>query len=173
VSFRDPLADIGYAGSGADQVELNVASIGGSTATTGWQYAQVHLQVYYYCATGWCSGGATDWYTPWFTSGQTITPQQRPSVGVPRQDPSGRYYYYTYYAQTTWYDANRTVIGWERYYPTGGTVTPFTHGADTFYGSHDFACVGYAHNNHYCSFVGPVAASFSPTGQLYTLKAGW
>jgi hypothetical protein len=165
VTFSSPMARMGVYGPGQDSIQLDVNTVGASTAA-GKQYAQVHLHVYYSCAstTGWCSQGSQNLYTGWFYTQWDLSGQV---LSVPV--PTGRYY--TYVAETTWFNANNTIVGRETYYPTAGTLQSFQNG-QWYYGNRDFACVYYAYQNHACSPYGLARAPFSPTGTLYVLKAG-
>jgi hypothetical protein len=165
VSFKDPVANMGVYGSGQDNLQLLVGKVGASSAA-GQQYAQVYLRAYYSCSTGWCTAASTSVYTGWFSPGQSVD-FGGTFVGV--QVPTGRYY--TWVATTTWYNANRAVVGQETYYPTAGTTQWFST-TQWYDGSHDFACVAYAYQNGVCRPYGLAGSSFSPTGSLYTLYAG-
>ena len=162
VTFDSPKATMGYNTSGLNNLQLEIRTIGPS-AGAGTQYAQIHLHAYYSCTTGWCTAGQQNWTTIWFS-----TPLNVSSVAFSVAVPTGRYY--TYVAQTTWYNANRTIVGQETYYPTAGGMSVFTNG-QPYWGNNDFACVGYAVNRGVCRPWGRATASFSPTGNLYVLWA--
>jgi hypothetical protein len=163
MSFSDPVARLGVYGSAEDSVQLDVNTVSASSGA-GQQYAQIHLHVYYSCTAGWCNAGSQNWYTGWFYTQWDLSGSV---LSIPV--PVGRYY--TYVAQTTWYNANGTAVGRETYYPTAPGVQPW-YNTQPYYGSHDFACVGYAHDHHACTQYGLAGASFSPTGKVYVLYAG-
>jgi hypothetical protein len=163
VTFDKPVVRMGYDSATYDNLQLVATTVSGS-ASAGYQYAVIHLHGFYSCSTGWCNAGAKNWTSPW------IYGTQRVNVGnIQLSVLDGRYY--TYIAQTTWYDTNGYVVGQETYYPTASGTAWFQNG-QWYDGNGDFACVAYAYNQGKCRPYGLAAASASPTGSLYTLYAG-
>lgn len=162
VTFANPMAAMGLYGSGQNNLQLYVNTVGPSGAA-GQQYAVIFLRAYRTCSTGWCNAAQHSWSTPWFYPGQTLN--YRGAV-FSIQVPTGQYY--TYLATTTWYNASGHQVGQETYYPTTGSTGWI---GSNYYGNRDFACVAYAMSRGVCHPYGLGAASFSPTGSLYVLRA--